>query len=360
MDWEATLGVALGGSVNGGRVKRGRSSLVLEQIDRSAGRVEEVEGTLARSALVQTQPSLTVVTLPKVGAELSERTARFAAKHLPELAWALVGHDGSFRVRVPAWSIDAEHRPAARQQKHVEHRPPRYSEADRFLLKLLLLRHAGPELWRRPAAARDRYTTGAELARTSGLTPSIVHRFLTTFEGEGFVRFDDDGFDIARPAVVLRQLLDLETAKPRRRVALRSPTRDEPSDAWLARVGDAFPVAVGGFEACRRRGWLHVRGAHPWELHVPHPRDVRRLADTLGLVECPPDRATLFVLQPPPPRTRAGHQKLAGAVGLWACVSEDPVPIVDALEAALDCVSHPNRGRAQAEHLVQRVLRSVS
>lgn len=360
MSWEDTLESAVG-TVRKNRVRRGNSTLVVQVSERSAGRVEELEGALARAALLHPQ-ALTVVVLPKVGARLGEQVGHFAETHLSALAWALVGRDGSYRVRVPVWALDASHRPVTRPTKSSERLAPRFTEADRFLFKLLLFRgEAGAGLWHRPKSAETHYGSGADLARASGLTPSIVHRFLKSFEAEGFLRFDAQGYGVARAPVLLRQWLDLEAAKPRRRFGFRSPRGEAPNDAWFARLPNDLKAAIGGFEACRRRGWLHVRGVTSWEVHVEHPRDVERLATSLGLVESAPDRAALFVVQPPPPRTRGRtHEKLPGAIGLWECLLQDGLPTVDALEAAFDCVSHPARGREQAEYLVERILREVS
>lgn len=360
MSWEDTLESAVG-TVRKNRVRRGNATLVVQVSERSAGRVEELEGALARAALLHPQ-ALTVVVLPKVGARLGEQVGHFAETHLSALAWALVGRDGSYRVRVPAWALDASHRPVTRPAKSSERLAPRFTEADRFLFKLLLFRgEAGAGLWHRPKSAETHYGSGADLARASGLTPSIVHRFLKSFEAEGFLRFDAQGYGVARAPMLLRQWLDLEAAKPRRRFGFRSPRGEAPNDGWFDRLPNDSRVAVGGFEACRRRGWLHVRGVSTWEVHVPYPRDVKRLAESWGLVEATSDRAALFVVQPPPPRTRGtDHHKLPGAVGLWECLEEGRVPSVDALEAAFDCVAHPARGREQAEFLVERILRAVS
>lgn len=285
---------------------------------------------------------LVAVLVPSLGPKTIGAAMAFMATHLPEAGWALVDPAGNARIRIPALDIDID-RPVARVERTRAGRSSvrLFSDLNRWLLKVLLLADAPPELWGGP---RQPILSSRDLGRVAGVSPEMVRRFVSAFSEQDLLRQTPQGMRLVRRPALLDlwradEALNSRPAVPVRR--LLSGSGSLPDLSGLPEFQEWAVVA--GFEACRLLGVLHAIVPSRIEVHVvlPIPEVIRRL----GLEECAPPDADLWLLPTRYPRSIQGGR-----------VMRDGVPVADAFQAALDVLRHPGRGAEQSEYLLKEVL----
>jgi len=287
--------------------------------------------------------AMVAVVLPTVGRKVEAAVAAFMAEHAPDVAWALIDREGSVRVVVPALGLDLERRSARvlpAQPKRASVRL--FSDLNRWLLKVLLLAEAPPELWVGP---RQPVLSGRGLSHAADVSPEMVRRFMNAFEEQDFLRKTASGLRIVRRSALLDLWRADDALDVRTGVFVRRMMGGTGSLPELARLqGFADAVVVAGFEACRLQGLLHAATAATVEVHAIDP--VADVVERFGLEECARADADLVLLP-----TRYPKSVQRGALrrdGLW---------VADAFQAALDVLRHPARGQEQSDYLLREVLR---
>ena len=127
-----------------------------------------------------------------------------------------------------------------------------------------------------------------------------------------------------------------------RRMFPGAPGLALPLDNILLSISKAH-IAVGGFEACSRLGLIHASYPNP-EVHIKGP--IEAILHDLNVEICEPRDAEFNII-----RSRHSESVFRGAQVL------DRVPIVDAIQAALDVAGNPARGLEQAEYIIERIAR---
>ncbi len=314
------------------------------------GRTGEIPATLALASFhlggaareLDAQPLLLLLA-PLWNDRALQMAKEFVARHVPFLGWALVTDDGGLAVSLPKFKIDvvlppklkAPRAPTARQSTDL------FTDANRWMLKILLLQRLPTNLWGGP---RDKIGGVPQLSRVAGLTPESAYRFVKALDAQGFAHVERGSFQLVRRAVLVEQWLAQDAARslPWQPVRWRRGRPDEVEEVFTV-AGDAPKYAVTGFEACKSLGLLH--------------------ASTPGIqiqVECGLDEAMrVWKLEPSPPaeahfsiaRARFPLSVFSGAV---VCGHRT---VVDALQAALDVRSCAGRGVEQSDYIVRDVLR---
>jgi hypothetical protein len=249
--------------------------VVLEVKSARDGRREAVEGALARAILQLQRVRLAVkstamvaLALPRIGPRTVDRVRGFMAEHAPDAAWAVVGGDGSYAVELAAHgvsevalrsSLDRGLRPTAIGTSAL------FTDLNCWLLKVLLLREVSSALWSGP---RGPIRTPIELMTTGSVSRITAYRFVKTFTDADYLRATPTGLQVVRRDKLLGAWRGAAETAAIRRVPVR----------WLLgrprRVEDVFTTskmhyAITGFEACRRRGFLHANSKRT-EVYVPH------------------------------------------------------------------------------------------
>ena len=323
---------------------------VLVEVKRAtAPRVEDVQGRLALGTLhlnahqplfQQTlQSRVVVVTMPRLGPRIVAEADRFMAKYAPGVGWVLMDDTGALRAVVPEMGVDINRRGKPIKTGASGDSPLRFSDLDRWMLKVLLLRNAPVREWGGPRAPAIWNPT--ELARVAGCSVERAHRFALAMTERGFLMKSDRGLELSNTRECLDLLLQAD------RLAGRRPTpmqfvRGRPRSLAEVSPRERSALVFTGFEACRRMDLLHAAVAGLPEAVV----QAGRISDeALDLVPCALAQAHVVVT------TIAGRSAFDGAV-----VGEEGVRTADVLQAALDVQWSPARGREQAEFLVDRIV----
>lgn len=287
------------------------------------------------------EKGLVVITLPRLGRRTVQAVTAFMATYASDVAWALVGEDGAVAARLPDAALEIEHHRRVRARRAPKRRSVRlFSDLNRWMLKVLLLRNAPEGMWggpRQPAASQS------ELQRIAHVSPGTAHRFVKTLEEQDFLRVTSEGLEIIRRRQLLEVWLRQEQAERRPVVPARSLFGDglDWSALMNARPAD-IRVAVGGFDACKAVGVLHTVADLPF-VHIAG--DLELLLDAWDLEPCEERDAGLRLVV-----SRYPESVFRGTI------APHGVPTVDILQAALDVIDVPGRGPEQVEYILDHVL----
>lgn len=286
---------------------------------------------------------MAVVMLPRLGPKASAAASLFMSRHAPGSAWALLDRSGNASIVVPELGIDIHYRVARVEDIKVRRWSGRlFSDLNRWMMKVLLLADAPSELWSGP---RGPYFTPSDLYRAVEVSPEMAHRLVHALEDQDFLRRTQQGLKLVRRSA----LLDLWRAEE------EIDRREEIPVRWMMgrprNLADVFgqdpqgqpEVVVGGFEACLMLGLLHARVPYLPEVHVLAPTGA--LLERYSLERCTPSEAHLWVVP-------CRH---AQSVSRGSLVREG-LRVVDPLQAALDVLHQPARGREQSDYLIREVL----
>jgi hypothetical protein len=317
------------------------------------GRAGDIQANLALASLqlsaaaraINAQPLL-VLLMPLWSERAIGNAREFVAEYLSEFGWAILTDDGGFLISLPKLKIDYVSPPSVHSMRAPKSRQSTdlFTDANRWMLKILLLRNAPADFWGGP---RELIGGVPLLSRIAGVTPESAYRFVKTLNANGFARVGRGSFQLVRCAALVEKWLAQDAARP----LLWQPVRwrrGRPQDVEevFASPIDAPRYAVTGFEACKSLGLLH--------------------ASTPGTqiqVECSLDQAM-----------RDWQLELASRADAHFSIAKARFPlsvfggsvlcgtrtVVDALQAALDVRSSPGRGVEQSDYIVREVLGLLS
>ncbi|MFZ4580678.1 MAG: hypothetical protein ACOYOB_20015, partial [Myxococcota bacterium] len=285
---------------------------------------------------------LLVLSAPLWSDRVLETARAFVERHVPDFGWAIATDDGGLVIRLPKFKIDHVQRPVVRTARAPSPRQATdlFTDANRWMLKILLLRQASADLWGGP---RVEVRGVLQLSRTAGVTPESTYRFVRALRAQGFAEVERGAFRLVRRAVLVGHWLAHDAAQPLpwQPVRWRRGRPQQVEDVFADPVGGSR-YAVTGFEACKSLGVLH--------------------ASTPGvqvLLECGLDEAMrTWKLEPAAPSD--AHFWIARAryplSTFGGVVMRGPRTVVDAMQAALDVRSNPVRGVEQSDYIVREVL----
>lgn len=285
--------------------------------------------------------ALAVFWLPQWNPAVVAQVRAFSSKFDLKLGWAILSEDGGFAVSLPALRLERSHEPRSlgvhvpRLRQSVD----LLTDANRWMLKLLLLRRVEQRFW---AGPRDPIAGVLALSRAAGVTAESAYRFARSLQAHGLARLERGTFQLLDTQRLMNLWLSADTHKPLLWQPVRW-TRGKPDD-----IGEVFGQALAGqryavtnYEACRRLGLLHAAVAGI---------DVQ--------VEGELDHAMRhWKLEPVAPHE--GHFRLARArfprSVFGGAVETGGVWVADALQIALDVRSHPARGVEQSDYILERL-----
>lgn len=312
-------------------------------------RVDDLRGRLA-TAVLRSKKACTrkddvpaaIAWLPRWSRRAETEAAEFMTKYAPDCAWGIGSADGGgvFSLpgrgeigrRLPAGTA----RPIARRRDAVD----LFSDANRLMLKILLLRDAPTELWGGPRGPAGNVL---ELGRLAGVSPEAAYRLVRTLETEGFMDAGRRPLVIVRREALISRWLDRERqTRPvfwHARWLYGRPK--DPRDVFGGPA--ALSYAMAGFSACELLGVLHAAPPKLIDVHVSGALPAALETWKLERVE---QRDADIVLRP----TRHRRSVFGGPV------EKRGLRVADALQAALDVVISDARGTEQAEFIVRHVL----
>lgn len=300
-------------------------------------RIDDLIGRFATAVLEHGEPGehlLIVVHVPRFGDRSESRVMSFMSRCAPSFGWALTDDAGGYVIHLPTLNL---HGHRARRSKVVALTPPRrlFTDLQRWLLKVLLyatspfgsalgvVRPANPSAWSKIAAVS--HQTAYSLAR------NLSDRGLLTQSAEGLSLTD--------PAHLLEDWLHEDTLYPAPRVWVRDALRSRsPQEIFRAESS-----VIGSYQAAKAHGLLRITGSPMAEIHVRGP--LRELLAHHQLVRVEPRDADFALIRSPHPESV-----------FRAAIKQQGLRVSDPLQAALDCVASPARGREQAEFIIERIL----
>jgi hypothetical protein len=315
----------------------------------SASRTADVLGRFAVAVLESRSPKahdgnlpFVVVVLPRLGAKMARVVEGFVSRHASKLSWALIDRVGASHVRIVRPALDpltVVHRPRDQSpnKRQKTSRATPFSDLNRWMLKLLLLRDAPDRHW---SGFRGKVQNPTQLSRIAEVSVETAHQFVRTFTARDFLRVESGDLKLVRK----RELLETWLAEERQGSSVVNYARTIDGGPFevegILRSGRG--AAVGGFEACRRHGMLHTAAGGLMVLVEGSSSELIRAWD---LDYCGEHEAQLSLVEP---RHKASVFRAVGNAG--------GVPVVDILQAALDVAPTTGRGVEQAELIVEEIL----
>ena len=313
--------------------------------------VEDMKGRLATAVLqlqrhgAPDQYPVVLLHAPSVGRRAVARLEEFMEEYAPEFGWGVWDERGAAYLRLPILgiSVDDAGESAVDVARKTTHNQRAFTDLNRWLLKVMMLREAPDGMWKGGQLYRKEIANPAELTRVSHVSQAKAYQFARTFRDLGLLRWDRSHFDILEP----RRVFDLWYEAERQLRVERYPVRSIFSPGTditeiFDGVGPEIVYAVGGFEACRLFDLLHTGRSVP-EVHIfQNPGYV---LTQLDLELCDEHEAEMYLIEVP---YKESLQRGVIHVG--------NLRVVDILQAALDAGRHAKRGKEQADYIVGEVL----
>ncbi len=264
-------------------------------------------------------------------------------RFLPGFAWGVIDKSGRIRMVAQELGIDINidsPLPRSSSQKSLHKDQLRFSDLNRWMMKILLLSEVDDSLW---CGSRQAFFAPNQLQHVAGVSLDKAYKFISMLEKNNFLRRSPNGLKLIRK----RELIDLwfseEKIRQARRIHVRNILGSKPDIHALASFssGDAIG-ALGGFSACKALDVLHA-SVGSIEVHIAIPVD--EYLDRFNLEACDQGSAQLNLIV-----SKNGKSIFRGAV------ERDGMRVVDIFQAALDVINHPARGLEQAEHIVELIL----
>lgn len=313
--------------------------------------IEDLKGRLATAVLhaqqyaAPDQQPVVLVHAPRIGSRAVASLEEFVETYAPGLAWGAWDERGAVYLRLAdlGISVDESGVSDVDEARKTTHNQRAFTDLNRWLLKVLMLRDAPEGTWKRAQPYRQEIANPAQLTRVAVVSQAKAYQFARTFRDLGLLRWDRSHFEILEP----RRVFDLWYEEERQLRVERYPVRSIFSPgAGVAEifdgVGTELGYAVGGFEACRLFGVLHTGRSVP-EVHIfQNPNYV---LTQLDLELCDEHEAEMYLMETP--------YKESVDRGV---IHVGNVRVVDILQAALDAGRHARRGKEQADYIVGEVL----
>jgi hypothetical protein len=313
--------------------------------------VDDIKGRLATAVLQMPHYAaaddylVVLVHAPRIGSRAINRLEEFMAEYAPEFGWGVWDDRGAVYLRLPQLGVSVSEvgGNVPDDGRQTTHNKRAFTDLNRWLLKVLMLRDAPHGMWHDQALYRQEVANPAELGRVAYVSQAKAYQFARTFRDLGLLRWDRSNFRVPER----RRLFELWYEEERQIRVERHPVRPIfMAGAGVAEVfageGADIDYAVGGFEACRLHGVLHTQQRKP-EIHVF--QSLNYVLQHRDLESCSESEAEMYLIETP---YRESVQRAALQVG--------DVRVVDILQAALDAGRHAQRGREQAEYIIGEVL----
>lgn len=334
--------------------------------------------------------ALMVVSIDSFDSSDLERIDRQFRKYAPEMGWILVSTENTIAYRLPEelkinvdypeWEnvrplsempeLSDEQESEEKMDKgssysllgsqksrwEKEKEELRFSDLELWMFKVLLFNHHPPEDWRKEPNAR--IANGNQLIEAAEVSPATVYSWLNAMEGQGFLeRTSRKDMRLVRIGEYIHRWtgkyqIDENPNSVHFRFFKKT---DNPYDQFIDNLFDADiykqsspDYRLTGHAGARRYGFGYS-SAESIQFYRLH-NDFDRIKDELGLVPDPSGESKILSFQPRYPKAlkrcdkhELFHKHLNG------------IPLVDPFQLYLDCYALPERGREQAEFLLDEL-----
>lgn len=294
----------------------------------------------AHGASQKTAP-LAVVAAPRVSRRAAEQVMAFAERYAPEVAAGVMDFEGFAMFRGPQLEeLNAEGKalPSSVRQS-LRDSGALLSDLNQWMLKVLLAPELPDSLLSSP---RGQYRNASQLARAANVSVMSAFRFVQLFEREGYLHQSAPYLRLVRREDLFSRWQALSARSPRE-VAMRFLLPGDPQ-AQLRRMLASGRACLALFAAADALKLGFVSGVPPY-VYVQRIQPAN-LAAWKNLRPCSAGESPdVIVRQAPAPQSV--FRGMVRKEGMAAC---------DVLQVWVDVVSHPSRGREQADLIRKRVF----
>lgn len=294
----------------------------------------------AHGASQKTAP-LAVVAAPRVSRRAAEQVMAFAERYAPEVAAGVMDFEGFAMFRGPQLEeLNAEGKalPSSVRQS-LRDSGALLSDLNQWMLKVLLAPELPDSLLSSP---RGQYRNASQLARAANVSMMSAFRFVQLFEREGYLHESAPYLRLVRREDLFSRWQALSARSPRE-VAMRFLLPGDPQ-AQLRRMLASGRACLALFAAADALKLGFVSGVPPY-VYVQRIQPAN-LAAWKNLRPCSAGESPdVIVRQAPAPQSV--FRGMVRKEGMAAC---------DVLQVWVDVVSHPSRGREQADLIRKRVF----
>lgn len=294
----------------------------------------------AHGASQKTAP-LAVVAAPRVSRRAAEQVMAFAERYAPEVAAGVMDFEGFAMFRGPQLEeLNAEGKalPSSVRQS-LRDSGALLSDLNQWMLKVLLAPELPDSLLSSP---RGQYRNASQLARAANVSMMSAFRFVQLFEREGYLHQSAPYLRLVRREDLFSRWQALSARSPRE-VAMRFLLPGDPQ-AQLRRMLASGRACLALFAAADALKLGFVSGVPPY-VYVQRIQPAN-LAAWKNLRPCSAGESPdVIVRQAPAPQSV--FRGMVRKEGMAAC---------DVLQVWVDVVSHPSRGREQADLIRKRVF----
>jgi hypothetical protein len=331
------------------RAEAKNSVLVVETKSTSRRGIEDLRGCLATAVLQlrkfadASEYPVAIVHAPKIGRRALSRLEEFMDEYAPEIGWGVFDDRGTVRLKLDKLGIDHLEMGSTdtTDARTTTHNKRAFTDLNRWLLKVLLLRDAPLDMWRE-GEIRAEVANPPALARVAGVSQAKAYQFARTFRDLNWLAWSRGTFEITDRRGLFEQWYEDERQVRVEEIPVRPMFPGTQVEQLVTRETDTLDFAIAGFAACSAHGVLHTAMGVP-KIHIF--KSAQLILDELDLETCSPRNAELFLIEPP-------HEESVrrGVLPL------DDAPVVDILQAALDVSHEVRRGREQVDYILDHVL----
>ncbi|MFB6371653.1 MAG: hypothetical protein ABEN55_00725 [Bradymonadaceae bacterium] len=221
-----------------------------------------------------------------------------------------------------------------------------FTDLNRLMLKCIIYEQAPAKY--QTEFHRTRSTNPSDLSRKlDSVSKPKTYQFARTFKQKNLLDWDDEGFFFPNIEVLLERWLAAEREVPIEKFPVQSLFGKSFDEVVRRATSQSVGYAVAGFEGCQFHGKLYASSPVRPELYVFD--DIRRAINELEVGHAEPHNADFWLLRP----------KYETSIVEELRFDADKIQYVDLLQAALDTIHHPQRGKEQAEFIMDTVVRWV-
>lgn len=318
----------------------------------SRGTIEDMKGRLA-TAILQLRQTLdqegvrepvVVLHAQRVGRRAIGELKDFMREYAPEFGWGAIDEQGSFHFELPSLDLEVDERGhnSRREARETKHNKRAFTDLNRWLLKLLMLRDAPERMWKSGEKYRRDIRNPNDLKDVADVSQAKAYQFARTFRDLGFLNWDREQFRIPDRRRLFELWYEEERQLRINKQYARSIFGPGAFNELIAKAEDEIEYAVGGYSACKLHGVLHTKPEVP-RIHISGRPDYAM--ERLDLEPVAQHQADVCLVELP----------YSESV-FRAAVTIDGMQVVDILQAALDSARYRGRGREQVEYIVEHVL----
>ncbi len=295
--------------------------------------------------------------------KFAARLDKYMESYAPSILWVLADQNGRCvcHRRMPAPRMAAESvsdRESDFDPSELTSKPLSFSDLDQWLIKFLIFSRSpsAEKFWR---GTLERARNAYQLSKLAHVSAPAANAWVNKMEASGYLKKRGRGDLIPlRPPAMFdewRGRYRMEVNEKRHGFRLIYPARDneELVEELLENIRhfityiDIAKLAISAHLACRLYGLKHVSSS---SIHIYCTGNIAQVVKHLKLVPAETaSYADLFLIEPKYPQSV-----------FYGAVEKNGFPLCDILQCYLDLYHLPDRGREQADFIMEDIIMPIA